>query len=109
MVNLFKVRSSLLSYYFLTDLIFKDVDLTPLSRLCSVHFGADLFGPPEDRSRYVVCMLAQITSQEIQEVGVGFDALSVVEMQGADWNEMARILERPNFSGLKRVSIFGPP
>ena len=83
-----------------------------LSQLCSVHFGADVFCPlewgPERRSQSVLRLLAQITSQEIQEVGFAFKALSLLEMEGVVWNEMARVLERPNFSGLRRVSILGP-
>src|SRR5262245_8342808 len=106
---LFEVHNSLLSYLSLTGLLFKDLNLPHLPRLCSVQFGADtLAWGSEHKSREVVRMLAQITSQEVQEVGVAFDALSVAEMEGVDWYEMSRILERPNFSELKRVSILAP-
>jgi hypothetical protein len=103
------IQGAKFSSLLLTDLLFKDIDWTGLSQLYSIHFGADVLGPgPQYRSEYVVRFLAQITSQEIQEVGLAFEALPVVKMEGVDWNEMARLLERPNFSRLSRVSILGP-
>jgi hypothetical protein len=80
-----------------------------MSQLRSICFESTIIDPlawgTEKRTCHVRRLLAQITSEEIEEVVV---ILSMDKMEGVEWNDIARILERPNFSRLKRMAILGP-
>jgi hypothetical protein len=58
--------------------------------------------------QYHVHFLAQITSCEIREVEIPLSLFTLDEVNSIDWDGIAGILQRPNFSGLERVVVVDP-
>jgi hypothetical protein len=78
------------------------IDLSNLPRLSSIRFGPKI---ATFRRQNHIHFLAQIISCEIREVAMHFWLIPLNELTKIDWDGIARVLQRPNFSGLEKVSI----
>jgi len=93
------------------DAFCRGVNLSHNSQLSAVYFSnlplsADLSRPCI--TSHLPLILAQIISTDMREVA--FDASTLRDpdfMDVLDWDAIAHILQRPNFSHMQRLVVFG--
>jgi hypothetical protein len=93
-----------------TDAFLRNVDLSHNPRLSVICFGHLPVPsvPSLSTINHFPLILAQITSIDMREVAFGVWALGDPNILAIlDWDSLARTLQRPNFSQLQKLVIFG--
>jgi hypothetical protein len=86
------------------------VDLSYNPNITSIHFNRLWIlsnSPQMHKAGIVEHLLARITSSEMQEVVMEISRGTVELLKEIDWNSIAKVLQRPNFSKLEKFVILG--
>jgi hypothetical protein len=110
MVRIFSCHQRVILFSFLivqpADAFSRYVDLSHNTQLESIYF-IDIC--PDDESIPIAPVLDQITTPTIGMVGIFVEQGGTYTLDGLDWSSIGRILERPNYSGLRGlvISVWG--
>ena len=63
------------------------------------------FGEVESLGGHVPALLSQITSHSVTEIRLRCDPIVMEVLKDDVWTDMARILEKPQFSSLRRITF----
>jgi hypothetical protein len=95
---------SMFSLHWTAESFLHDVNLSYNTNLTSIQFAPLNFTVLHETHVAVPSLLAQITSSEVREIAI---EIWREDLEEIDWNSIAQLLQRPNFSRLQKLVVYG--